>query len=345
MPRISVILPVYNASKYLLESLESLSSQSFDDFEIIAINDGSTDNSLQLLQEYSKKEHRLRIVSRINKGITKTLNEGIDLAEGEFIARMDADDISLPQRFEKQLNFLENNNIDICGTQYETFGSLSEISNMPINCEDCYLRLLLGFSIAHPSFFVKKSILSKYKYNEKCKSAQDYELCCRMALGKVKMGNCPDVLLKYRYSPNSISSTRTKEQNSFALTSSKKYWEQMEITQDIPYPLCVIDSLNNNLDDLKNSMKSLIELHKRLKDNNYMNGFIHSKQMLLLRRQSFYGLSNVLPFLKRIRNLNIKTKIIYSLMAITKVMKIKEYINKLLSNSSKQKIFTYLNLR
>ena len=342
MPRISVILPVYNASQYILEALESLSNQTFADFEILAINDGSIDNSLDLLMDYARKEPRLRVISRENRGLPKTLNEGIDLASGEYIARMDADDICLPSRFEKQLKFIEDNNLDICGTQYEAFGSRSERSNMPIYCDDCYFRLLLAFTMAHPSFLGKSRIFQKYKYNEEFKFAQDYELCCRMALDKVKMGNCPDFLLMYRYSANSITSTKTKEQNSYALATSKKYWSKFNLSSDLAYPICVLDFQNNNINDLKNSIRNLIKLQNKIKFSNYMNEFILSMQLFLIGRLCIYGLNNVLPFLKRIPNLKNKLKIIYSLIAVTKIMNIKSYINKIIPYSLKQRISCYM---
>ena len=342
MPRISVILPIYNASEFLYESLESLSNQTYTDFEIIAIDDGSTDNSLDLLEDYAKKEHRLRIISRYNKGITKTLNEGIELANGEYIARMDSDDISFPLRFEKQLKFLEENNLDICGSQYQAFGSKSEISNMPIKSEDCYVRLLLGFCIAHPSFLIKKSIISKYRYNENFKYSQDYELCCRMALDKIKMGNTPDILLKYRFSENQISSAKKITQISLAQSIGKNYWLKSGITKDISYPICTIDSLNNNLNDLKDSMYSLIKLSNKLNCSTYMNDFLLSRQLVLLARLSVYGLKTMLPILNHIPNLGIKSKYLYSFMALTRAMKIKEFVKKHLNDSLKEKINKFL---
>lgn len=342
MPKISVILPVFNAEKYLIESLESLSDQTYRDFEIIAINDGSTDNSLNILQEYAKKEPRLRILSRENKGITKTLNEGIDFANGEYIARMDADDISLPKRFELQLEFIEKNNLDICGTQYIKFGTLTGISNLPLKCEDCYFALLLNSPFGHPSILIKTEIIKKYKYNENIKYAQDYDLWCRMALDNIRMGNLPLVLLKYRYCSNSITSSKKPQQKYFAQSIGKNYWNKCEISKDIPYPICVIDTDNKNVNELKKSLQSLIELQKRFLDSSYMNDLLNSLQLMLLGRLSIYGLNNVLSFLKRNKNIKTKTKFLYAFMALTKAMLIKEFIMNLLSNSLKEKIRKYL---
>ena len=338
MPKISVVMPVYNAEKYLIESLESLSNQTFRDFEIIAINDGSTDSSLKILQEYSKKEPRLRIISRENKGITITLNEGIDLAKGVYIARMDADDICLPNRFELQLEFLEKNNLDICGTQYLKFGTLTGISNLPLKCEDCYFALLLNSPFGHPSILIKTEIIKKYKYNENILYAQDYELWCRLAIYKIRMGNLPNILLKYRYCSDSITSSKKSQQKYFAQTIGKNYWYKNDISKDIPYPKSVIDTANKDKNDLKESLMSLVELQKRLKNSSYMNELLNSLQLMLIGRLSIYGLKSILPFLKRNKNIKTKTKFLYAFLALTRAMLIKEFIMNLLSNSLKEKI-------
>lgn len=341
MPKISVILPVYNSEKYLIDSLESLSKQTFRDFEIIAINDGSTDGSLEILKKYASNEPRLRIISRENKGITKTLNEGIELSKGEYIARMDADDICYPLRFEKQLEYLAENELDVCGTKYERIGTQTGIPNLPIDCNDCYFHLLLGSAMAHPSILIKSSVLKKYKYSENFKYAQDYELWCRMAINKVKMGNVPEVLLKYRYSSNNISGSKKNEQIYFASSAGKNYWHNVSISKGIPYPVCVIDLLNNDFEDLKNSLRSLLKLQERLisyhDKNDCFNNFLNKKMLILLGKLSVYGITPMLPFLKRLA-LKPKTKIIYSLLAITRVVVIKEKLKKMSSGLLKNKV-------
>src|SRR4051794_24772902 len=107
-PPISVLLAVYNGGRYLRAAVDSILTQTFTDFEFIIIDDGSTDGSLATLREFAQRDPRINLVSRPNKGLTVTLNEGIALARGEFLARMDADDIALPQRFEKQIAYLRD---------------------------------------------------------------------------------------------------------------------------------------------------------------------------------------------------------------------------------------------
>lgn len=119
MPEISVVMPVYNASQYLAEAIESIVSQTFTDWELIIIDDGSTDDSKLIIKRYAQSDKRIRYYkNEQNMGVIRTLNKGINLSTGKYIARMDADDISLPTRFDTQYRFLENNaDVAMCGTE------------------------------------------------------------------------------------------------------------------------------------------------------------------------------------------------------------------------------------
>ena len=119
---VSVVMSVYNSEKYLPEAIESILNQTYTNFEFIIINDGSTDNSLRIIKEYANKDKRIIVISRENKGLIFSLNEGIEVSKGKYIIRMDADDISLPNRLKIQLDFMEKNkDIAICGTVAITF--------------------------------------------------------------------------------------------------------------------------------------------------------------------------------------------------------------------------------
>src|SRR5437870_2605656 len=112
-PMISVLLPVYNAQPYLQEALDSILAQSVADFELLALDDGSSDLSLRILREYERVDSRIRVISRENRGLVSTLNELISIARGRYLARMDADDICCPLRFRQQVDFLESNPVHI----------------------------------------------------------------------------------------------------------------------------------------------------------------------------------------------------------------------------------------
>jgi glycosyltransferase involved in cell wall biosynthesis len=129
MPRISVVMSVYNGEKYLRQAIESILQQTYTDFEFIIIDDGSTDSSREIIQSYDDKRIRL-VINEQNIGLTKSLNKGIRLAKGEFIARMDADDISLPQRFEKQVAYLDSHpEVGVLGTYANIIDHRGKIIN------------------------------------------------------------------------------------------------------------------------------------------------------------------------------------------------------------------------
>ena len=158
-PVISVIMPVYNAETYVEEAIKSILNQTFEDFEFLIINDGSEDNSLSIINNYASKDNRIKIISREKKGLVFSLNEGIKLAKGKYIARMDADDISVPERFKKQISYLErNSDVDICGTWIETFGRSMEVLKYPVQHDDIKVALLFAFGLAHPSIMAKKTL-------------------------------------------------------------------------------------------------------------------------------------------------------------------------------------------
>jgi len=210
-PAVSVVMSVYNAELYLEDAIESILNQTYKDFEFIIINDGSTDSSLEIIKKYSKKDERIIVVSRDNKGIVYSLNEGIRLAKGEYIARMDADDISLDFRFEQQLNFIKKNSLDICGGHYlliDDEGRINGLNVVPISHEMCTLSLLFKVPFAHPSVMIRKRFLDEnsLEYGQSAyKIAEDLDLWLRMQKCGARFGNVDSVVLKYRILGESLS--------------------------------------------------------------------------------------------------------------------------------------------
>jgi glycosyltransferase involved in cell wall biosynthesis len=212
VPEISVLMPVYNAEKYLKQAIESIIEQTFNDFEFIIINDGSTDTSLSIIEGYASRDQRIKLVSRENKGLVYTLNEGLGLSRGKYIARMDADDISFVYRFQKQYEFLQIND------EYAVVGSKVELiddEGMPLiemidiyehnDIDEAHINCLLGGAvIMHPTALIRKaSILAVGGYDERFKHAEDYDLWLRLAeIGKLH--NLNEVLLSYRQHLESI---------------------------------------------------------------------------------------------------------------------------------------------
>jgi glycosyltransferase involved in cell wall biosynthesis len=207
-PIVTILLPVYNAEKYLAEAIQSILAQTFTDFELIAVNDGSIDKSIDILKDFAKNDSRLKVYSNeVNRGIVFTLNRGLYLASGEYIARMDADDICLPERLAKQVAYLsEHPDIGVLGTNFLHFGNVNKVSNFRLEHELIVLEMIFVNSILHPSIMMRKSVLDRIgvKYSDKFMHIEDWDLWCRL-IPHTKFHNLPDVLIQYRVEGQNIS--------------------------------------------------------------------------------------------------------------------------------------------
>lgn len=215
MPKISVLMSVYKEPVEWIElAIDSILNQTFKDFEFIIVNDkpDREENKL-LLNKYATRDSRIVVITNdTNIGLTKSLNKGLQIAKGEYIARMDADDISMPDRFEKQVKFLDNHSeVGVCGSAIEYFGGLYRIKRYPITTEQTFLFLETCF--AHPSTMIRKSSVEREKfYNESYKVSQDYELWTYLYAKGVKFYNFEEVLLRYRFSAQQITAKVGREQ-------------------------------------------------------------------------------------------------------------------------------------
>lgn len=215
-PMISVVMSVYNGEPYLSEAIESILQQTYSDFEFVIINDGSTDNSLSIIKSFQEKDERIVLVSRENKGLIASLNEGIELAKGKYIARMDADDISQPTRFEQQVDFMEKNEaVVVCGTWIEQIyidGRKPKLTKYYTSSKEIKTQLLFSCPFAHPSVFIRKSTLitNNIRYNNKFVHAEDYYLWTELSrFGE--FANLNKALLRYRYLEDSITRVADKQ--------------------------------------------------------------------------------------------------------------------------------------
>ena len=207
-PEISVLLPVYNSEKYILEAINSILNQTFSNFELIIIDDGSTDTSEEIISKINDK----RIVfekNDTNKGLIYTLNKGIRLSRGSYIARMDADDFSVANRFEKQiLEFEKDENLVVCGSFIKTFGNGTEqyISHIPITNAQILASIFFTCPFAHPSVMIKKEALLQLEeaYREDYKHSEDYDLWSRLVFVGNSI-NIPEFLLNYRIHEKQVS--------------------------------------------------------------------------------------------------------------------------------------------
>ena len=208
-PLISVLMPVYNGEKYIADAIKSVLNQTFRNFELIIINDGSIDNSEKEILSFL--DHRIRYITNdVNIGLILTLNKGISLARGKYIARMDADDICIFYRFEEQVSFLEKNpDYSLCGTWaylIDTTGkNIGRIKNIKDN-ELLKISLLFTNPIIHPSVMIKTNVLLQYKYDPNALHVEDQDLWLRIAIFSAhKIAIIPKFLLKYRWHETNVS--------------------------------------------------------------------------------------------------------------------------------------------
>lgn len=233
MIKISIIMPVYNAEKYIYEAIDSILNQTIEDFELIIVNDGSTDNSEEIIKSFN--DTRIKYYRNdINRGLIYSLNRAISISTGEYIARMDSDDISLPNRLEEQISYLEKNkDISIVGSWAEIFGKgvRKKYYKPEILHDSIRANMFFRCELVHPSVVYRKTFVDSMKilYDEDYKSCEDYQLWVR-ALKKYKCANIPKVLLKYRYVSNSVTRIADLKENKVNRDNlHKKIYKQMLI--------------------------------------------------------------------------------------------------------------------
>lgn len=228
-PTISVIMSVYNGELFLREALESVLNQSFQNFELIIIDDGSTDASVEILQSFS--DERIRLIRQENIGLTKSLNKAIKMATGDYIARQDADDVSERNRFEKQVEVLdESPNVVLVSSLLRYISATGEgrtVTNRDF--EPALIKWLLLFFNhigGHSQVMYRREVAELLGgYNESYKYSQDYDLWLRFSeVGDIIV--LPEILLNWRFHANNISFVSANEQREFSLKTSARYIEK-----------------------------------------------------------------------------------------------------------------------
>lgn len=211
--KISCIMSNFNTPPdYLEKAIESVLNQTFSDFELIIVDDGSNDDSVSVLKSFESKDKRIKLLyNGKNRGLAYSLNYAIEVAEGEYIARMDTDDYSLPNRFERQIMYMEQNpDIDIIGTYALCFGSLKGFGYTPYTDKDyCRSALLCYDCLIHPTVMMRKSFLEKnnLKYDTAFTCSQDFDLWTRcLEYGDIAI--LPEVLFLYRYHSSQLTSSK-----------------------------------------------------------------------------------------------------------------------------------------
>lgn len=258
--KVSVLMPAYNAAEHIKEAIDSILSQTFTDFEFLIINDGSTDNTVNIINEYN--DPRIKLIHNDgNKGLIYSLNYGLEVAQGKYIARMDADDIALDTRLEKQVSFLEKNpDISILGTAFVFMGTPYEIHHPNYN-DEIRIKLLDDVAFAHPTVMMCREAINSnnIRYDADYKYIEDYRFWVEAAIKNMKMANLDEVLLQYRQHPNQVSSQKYKEQEetkqrikleylSYCFEEYIKPDELISVNQcfdvDLPSKMLILDKLS-----------------------------------------------------------------------------------------------------
>ena len=292
-PLVSVVMSVFNAEKYLEEAIESILNQTYKNIEFIIVNDGSTDASLSIIKQFMTIDNRIKLVSRQNKGLPYSLNEGIDLSLGKYIARMDADDISFPDRLMEQISYMElNTEIGVCGAWAEVFGDNvhNSILKHPASHQALLPRLMFSVCFVHPTVVFRGCILKKYnlKYNVNYSNSQDYELWSRLSR-YTKMGNVQKPLLMYRQSDSSITYKFSDSQSTLRYELIKKVFSS------------VLNELNVKNSENENILHYTVASNARLQANSidiemlgeYFNKIVSSnnKKCAFQKNELLYFLS------------------------------------------------------
>ncbi|WP_353851798.1 glycosyltransferase family 2 protein [Aeromonas piscicola] len=229
-PLISVVMPVYNCEDFVEEAVNSILSQTFKYFEIIIIDDGSTDNTREILQLLSRQDSRIRLYHQSNEGLVFSLNKAIKLARGSFIARMDADDISVTDRFERQIEFMNNHpDVYILGGWAKLFGEINEVWHH--RQDDNFIKNLLMFRTSgfqHSSVLIRRTVFDKYEYESQWPHIEDVALWCKIAANETwKFHNLRCILVHYRTHSKQVSEVYREIQSVGFAKVNQSYVKQL----------------------------------------------------------------------------------------------------------------------
>lgn len=291
MPTITVLMPVCNDEKYIRDSIDSVLSQTYTDYEYLIIDDGSTDSTADIIKSYSDPRI-LFVKNKKNIGLTKSLNMGLDLARGEYIARHDSDDKMDKYRLEKQLDFLNNNkDIAMVGTYWKTINEHNEIIEnipWPVGFENNLFNVLTGDNPVS-TVLIRSKIIKQVRYAEKYVLSQDMDLYLRIYAAGFKSDNIPEYLNFVRIHDKQLSNTAINNQRYYFLVAYHEFYKSLT-NKDIQY------------DRIKEYISILVWKSTRI-DSKNIESLIDIYLELLNRFTAIHGLNNVglkKRFLKRI---------------------------------------------
>ena len=314
--KVSVIMPTYNSEKYLSEAIGSLLAQTFKNFELLIVDDNSGDNTVSIIESY--KDSRIKLISGSCNGLAAALNTGIAVAQGEYIARMDSDDIAMPERLSKQVSFLDNNlEYGVCGTRCTSFDDKRDYGIYGARHVERpgLIDQLVCSVVAHTAVMFRKDVFEYYglKYDESCDGCEDQELWSR-ALRNIKFYNIQEPMMKYRRRISSASKTN-KDAGTQSLIEIKHsilsqlfptatfYRETLDeqisyiveaflVNETHEYRDSVIKLLNLN----KKPQKLFVDINDIASDENYKKTI---EELRLIKKSLSYRLGRCITFAPR----------------------------------------------
>ncbi|MEK7227475.1 MAG: glycosyltransferase [Patescibacteria group bacterium] len=295
MPKISVVMPVYNGGKYLCEAIDSILNQSFKDFEFIIVNDGSKDKTEEIIKSY-KDERIIYVKNTSNKGLSASFNIGIRIARGAYIARMDADDVSIYERFSTQLSFLESHaEIGIVGSSailIDKDGRFLKKYYRPVRHMEIKWASLFSTPLIHPTVMARAEVLKENPYDETMTSSEDYELWSRLLFERsVIFANIPEPLLYYRVFQESFTQGLNNDKRATSARNSinniERYITLSEEEKDM------LTELREDLPLSSSQLLAIWNLYKRA-----AGGFVERENISFPKNLTIYSrLSNLALFL------------------------------------------------
>lgn len=292
MPRVSAIMSVYNAADYLREAIDSILNQSFTSFEFIIVDDCSSDGSAGIVESLSDPRIRL-IRNDVNLGLAKSLNTALGLARGDYIARMDSDDVSLPRRLEKQVAFMDSHpEVGVSGTWIRYFGAGQAVLRLPTDHDTLAAAMIFGPHLVHPTVMMRRSLVEKYdlQYDAAFKRSQDYDLWWRVA-PHTRLANLGEVLLNYRLHGDQARNAPGGEQQQFAGIVRRQVLQELGI-EPTPQEMALHQALSAcNIDGLDEPFARIDEWLCRLQDANRMRRLFSEKEFshALIRQWLLFG--------------------------------------------------------
>lgn len=299
-PLVSVIMPVYNSEAFLAASIQSVLAQTYEHFELIILNDKSTDNSKTIIEQFAAADSRIVFIDKQqNIGPANLRNEGFALAKGTFIALLDSDDIALPERFEKQVSYLQNHpEVGVCGTWFTFFGAQDKIIRHSQKHDDIKVSFLHSCNIGNPTVMLRKSVLKDFKFDNEYVPVEDYDLWSRL-LVQTQFHNLPESLLNYRQHDSNISKTKIDNVNRSIRKVKINQLANFGISADDPNIDAYLNavSLQKKLDpeavlQAIRSGNHLLEQNKKLEHYNQqlLQKHIHKTLLRSIRNANKYNL-------------------------------------------------------